>query len=452
MLPKIKPSKKVIYLDHAATTPLDPLVKKAMEPFWSDYYGNPSALYKKGREATNAVEIARKTIAEILACKPEEIVFTAGGSESINLAILGIARQYRLRHKEGGHIISSVIEHHAVLHALDALKQEGFDITLIDVDEDGFINADELKKSVRPETIAISVMYANNEIGTIEPIAQIGKWLRGLNEERLKQQLPKIAFHTDACQAAGSLELDVHKLGVDLLSANGSKIYGPKQTGFLYVRSGLKLRPLVFGGGQEKNLRSGTENVPGVVGLAEALRLAQKERSKENKRLGKLRDYFMEQIEKKIPRVIFNGPEERKKKYNSSLLNDRMVRLPNNINVSILDIEGEALLLYLDSYNIAMSTGSACTSTSLDPSHVILAIGRPYEYAHGSMRFTLGKSTTKKDVDYVMKVLPGVVEELRRISPVHLDPLKPSQVSMEKAFVGENMAKFRNKKLQNGKR
>ncbi len=440
MLPNIKPSKKVIYLDHAATTPLDPRVRKTMEPFWSDYFGNPSSLYKKGREGTNAITKGRQAIAKILNSKPDEILFTAGGSESINLAILGIARQYRLSHKEGGHIIASAIEHHAVLHCLDALKQEGFETSLIDVDDNGFIKQKDLKNSLRPDTILISIMYANNEIGTILPIAEIGKWLKAKNLELRTKNSQPILFHTDACQAAGALDLNVEKLGIDLLSANGSKIYGPKQTGFLYAKSGIRLRPLIFGGGQEKNLRSGTENVPGIVGLAEALRLAQKENLKENKRLIKLRDYFIDQLFEKVPKIVLNGHDDRN-------IKQGLRRLPNNINISILDIEGEALLLYLDSYNIAMSTGSACTSASLDPSHVILAIGRPYEYAHGSMRFTLGKSTTKADIDYFMKVLPGIVQELRRISPVNLNPEKPTQVTMEKAFVGQNMNKFRNKKV-----
>lgn len=450
MLPKIKPSKKQIYLDHAATTYLNPKVKKTMEPFWNDYFGNPSGLYKKGREALNAISVARKTISQILNARADEIVFTAGGSESINLAILGVARQYRLHNKVGGHIIASSVEHHAVLNCLEALKQEGFEYSLIEVDEYGFVKLDELKNSIRPDTILISVMYANNEIGTIEPISNIGKWLKGVNELRTKQNQPKIIFHTDSCQAAGSLDLDVQKLGVDLLSANGSKIYGPKQTGFLYVKSGVKLRPLIFGGGQEKNLRSGTENVAGIVGLAEALSLSQKNRLKENKRLSSLRDYFIKELFKKIPKIVLNGPKDIKTLPSPKVKKgqENLKRLPNNINVSILDIEGEALLLYLDAYNIAMSTGSACTSTSLDPSHVILAIGRPYEYAHGSMRFTLGKQNTKTDIDYVMKVLPGVVEELRRISPVNLDPKNQKQVSMEKAFVGENMKKFRNKQIR----
>lgn len=462
MLPQIKPSKKQIYLDHAATTYLDPRVKKTMEPFWSDYFGNPSSLYKKGREGSNALYTARKTVAGLINARSDEVIFTAGGSESINLAILGVARQFRLKNKEGGHLIASSIEHHAVLHCLEALAQEGFSFTLIDVDQEGFIKIDELKAAVRPDTILVSVMYANNEIGTIEPIGKIGSWLKNLNSDRKQKNLLPILFHTDACQAAGSLNIDVQKLGVDLFSANGSKIYGPKQTGFLFCRTGVKLRPLIFGGGQEKNLRSGTENVAGIVGLAEALKLAQKDQTKENKRLIGLRDYFTTKLLKIIPKVVVNGPAikphlaspSKGEELNKPLLTKEgkgevnLNRLPNNINVSILDVEGEALLLYLDSYNIAVSTGSACTSQSLDPSHVILAIGKPYEYAHGSIRFSLGKQTTKQDLDYVLKVLPGIVEELRRISPVNLNMDKPQQVTMEKAFIGENMNKFRNKKIK----
>jgi cysteine desulfurase len=436
MLPKITPSQKLIYLDYAATTPLDPQVKKVMEPFWTDYFGNPSSLYRKGREGSNAIAQARKVIAETINARPDEIIFTAGGTESINLAIFGSARAAMQTRKDIiPHIITSSIEHHAVLHSVEALKQEGCELTIIDVDEHGFVNPKAVLAAIKTNTALISVMYANNEIGTIEPIGEIGKQLRQINAKRLEQHLPPVYFHTDACQGAGALELDVQKLGVDLLTANGSKLYGPKQTGFLYIKSGVRIKPLIYGGGQERNLRSGTENVSGIVGLAEALRLAQKNRIKESARLTKLRDYFIAQLFMKVPKIVLNGPTGDK-------------RLPNNINISILDIEGEALLLYLDSYNIAMSTGSACTSTSLDPSHVILAIGRPYEYAHGSMRFTLGKDTTKTDIDYVMKVLPGVVEELRRISPINLDPEKPEQVSLEKAFIGQNMNKFRNKKIK----
>jgi len=416
-----------------------------MAPFWDEYYGNPSSLYKKGREGTNAIAAARDTIAKIINSRPDEIVFTAGGTESVNLAIFGAARAYEQTHKRKGHLIASAIEHHAVLHSLDALKLEGWETTLIDVDEFGFIKLDELKKAVRDNTVLISVMYANNEIGTIEPIDEIGKWLKVENSQRATRNLPQIYFHTDACQAGGALNLDVQKLHVDLMTVNASKMYGPKQIGFLFVKNGVRIKPLIYGGGQEKNLRSGTENVPAIIGLAESLKLGQKESPKENARLIKLRDYFIDQLFKKVPKIVLNGPDDRKlTTYDLQLI----TRLPNNINISILDIEGEALLLYLDAYNISMSTGSACTSTSLDPSHVILAIGRPYEYAHGSMRFTLGKSTTKADIDYVMKVLPGIVEELRRISPVNLDINNPKAITMEKAFVGENMKKFTNAKLK----
>jgi cysteine desulfurase len=433
--------------------------------------------------------VARKTIAEVLNCKSEEVVFTAGGTESINLALFGIAR-FRSRpprhdallvpplpesssgqaldqgreREQSPHIITTKVEHHAVLNCCEQLEKEGFRVTYLNVDEEGFVDLDELRNAICDETILVSVMYANNEIGTVEPISKIGSILNKINKDRTPKNLPKIYFHTDACQASGTLPMDVNKLGVDLLSANGSKIYGPKQVGFLYVRSGVKLKPIIYGGGQERNLRSGTENVAGVVGLAEALRLADIDKDKENKRLIGLRDYFLKEIFEKIPKVVLNGPLVQNNSSQPPLkarggedtdafsppLNLRgdwgeLLRLPNNINVSILDVEGEALLLYLDSYNIAVSTGSACTSQSLDPSHVILAIGKPYEYAHGSIRMTLGKSTTKKEIDYVMKVLPGIVAELRRISPVNLDMDKPKDISMEKAFVGENMKKFKKK-------
>ncbi len=402
MLPKVKPAKKTIYLDHAATTYLDPRVEKAMRPYLSQRYGNPSSLYKQGKEAAESVAQARADIAQILHCVPKEIIFTAGGTESINLAVFGVARAFELAQKKKGHVIASTLEHHAVLHSIDALAEEGWSTSLINVDARGFIDLNKLKKAVRKDTVLISIMYANNEIGTIEPIAEIGKWLRKLNIERLEKKLPKIYFHTDACQAGGSLDLDINHLGVDLMSINGSKIYGPKQTGFLYVKAGTRLRPLIFGGGQEKNLRSGTENVPGIVGLAEALKLAQKDLSQENKRLRALRDYFIKQLFKDIPKIVLNGPKDN--------------RLPNNINVSILEIEGETLLLYLDSYNIAVSTGSACTTTATDPSHVLLALGCTPKDAYSSVRFTLGHRTTKTELDYVMKVLPQIVKELRRLN------------------------------------
>jgi cysteine desulfurase len=408
MLPQIKPSKKLIYLDHAATTPLDPSVEKAMAPFWRTSYGNPSSLYKEGREGLAAVSEARQTVAKILGAQPKEIIFTAGGTESVNLAIFGVARAYELAHKKKGHIIASAIEHHAVLHSLDALEEEGWDISLINVDKDGVVKLDDLKKAIRKNTVLVSIMYANNEIGTIEPIAEIGKWVSGLNKIRAGKNLPKIYFHTDACQAGNSLELEAGKLGVDLLSINGSKICGPKQTGALYVKNGTPLRPIIFGGGQERNLRSGIENVPGVVGLAAALQLAQKNLVKEPARVKILRDSLLTQILKKIPGVTINGPDPRNAK--------DLRRLPNNVNISIKDIEGEAAMFYLDSYNIAVSTGSACSSSSPDPSHVILALGKTQKDAFSSIRLTLGKDTTRAEIEYFMKVFPDIVKNLRSVN------------------------------------
>lgn len=410
MLPNVPKSKKLIYLDHAATTYLDPRVKQAMEPFWSEAYGNPSSLYGKGREARGAISSARQTIAKTINSRAEEIIFTAGGSESVNLAIFGVAREFELKNKRKAHLITTTIEHHSVLRSFEALEQEGWKVSYINVDSEGLIKLNELKGAVRPDTILISVMYANNEIGTIEPVAEIGKWIKAFNVERAQRGFPRILFHTDACQAAGALDLNVAKLGVDLMTLNASKIYGPKQVGTLFVKASTPLRPLIFGGGQEKNLRSGTENVAGVVGLAEALRLVQMDRLKENKRLKKLRDYFLEKIFTNISQVVLNGPDGR---------GDGIARLPNNINISILGLEGEILLLYLDSYNIAVSTGSACATGSPSPSHVLAALGRSNNYVLGNLRLTLGKQTTQTDLDYVMKVLPGIVSELRQAKSLY---------------------------------
>lgn len=416
-----------VYLDHAATTYLDQRVKEAMEPYWGTEFGNPSSLYRAGRKAKEALDNARQTVARFLNCRPEEIIFTGGGTEAINLAIFGIAHFYSNILKNvgmsRGHLVTSKIEHHAVLHSMQALGKEGFDVTYLDVDEYGMVKPEDVKKALRPDTILVSIMYANNEIGTIEPIAEIGKIVRQVREERKasNNQTP-IFFHTDACQAAGALDINVEKLGVDLLAINGSKIYGPKGVGCLYVRRGVRLQPLIYGGGQENNLRSGTENVPGIAGLAKALELAQAEREKENARLSELRDYLIQRILKEIPKTVLNG--------------HAADRLPNNVNISVLDIEGEAMILYLDAKGIYISTGSACTSTTLDPSHVILALGRPYEYAHGSLRFTLGRRTTKEDLDYVMEVLPAVVEKLRVISPVRME-VGQKEISHPEAFVGQ---------------
>ncbi|MFA5083857.1 MAG: cysteine desulfurase family protein, partial [Candidatus Paceibacterota bacterium] len=385
---------------------LDPTVKKAMEPFWSENFGNPSSIYQLGIKAKENLNEARGKIAKILGAKASEIIFAAGGTESANLAILGLSRTIQKTLKKPGHIITTKIEHPAVLNSVLALEEEGFDVSTLPVDKHGLIAPQQIMKSIKPETILVSVMYANNEIGTIEPIALIGKLLKKINQERKTKKLPKIYFHTDACQAAGYLDLNVEKLGVDLLTLNGSKIYGPKGSAILYIRAGTPLRPLIFGGGQEKGLRSGTENVPAYAGLAKALELAQKNRKEEARRLEKLSRNLTERILKTIPKTFLNGHPEK--------------RLPNNVNITILDIEGEALLLHLDQYGICASTGSACHSQTLQPSHVLQAIGLPREIIHGSLRLTLGKETTKKDLDYVMKVLPKIVKKLREMSPVKI--------------------------------
>ncbi|MBU6414693.1 cysteine desulfurase [Patescibacteria group bacterium] len=423
-----------IYLDHAATTYLDPRVKSAMDLYWEEEFGNPSSLYRTGRRAKDALDGARASVARMLNAKPDEIIFTGGGTEAINLAIFGGAHFYSNILKNvgmsRGHLITSKIEHHAVLRSCEALEKEGFEVTYLNVDENGLVNPEDVKRALRPDTILVSVMYANNEIGTIEPIEEIAQIIREYREEKRKlvaegdknvhERLP--LFHTDACQAAGALDVNVQKLGVDLLAFNGSKMYGPKGVGCLYVRRGVQLKPLIYGGGQERGMRSGTENVPGIIGFAKAFEIAHEEKEKENKRLTKLRDYFISELQTRIPKVVLNGHPTR--------------RLPNNVNVSVLDIEGEAVILHLDSYGIAISTGSACTSESLDPSHVILALGRPYEYAHSSLRFTLGRRTTKEDLDYVLEVLPEIVEKLRRISPVRMETGQTT-VSHPEAFAGQ---------------
>ncbi|OGY92463.1 MAG: cysteine desulfurase NifS [Candidatus Komeilibacteria bacterium RIFOXYA2_FULL_45_9] len=385
---------KVRYFDHAATTYLAPRVVKAMEPYWSEKFGNPSALYAKGREAKAAIDQARAQVAQIFNCSPGEIIFEGSGTESDNHALIGTALANKAR---GNHIITSTIEHHAVLHALGFLETQGFEVTYLPVDRDGLIKLAELEKAIRPETILVSIMLANNEIGTVQPIKEISAVIKSAGQP--------IMFHTDACQAAGFYELDVASLGVDLMTVNGSKIYGPKGTGVLYVKKGTAIQPYIHGGGQENGRRAGTENVAGIVGLATALELVQAEKEQENERLLKLRSKLIDGL-LKIPKVVLNGHPEK--------------RLPNNVNVTIKDIEGEAMLLHLDEYGIAASTGSACTSGSLEPSHVILALGHPYEMAHGSIRFSLGHSNTAADIDFLLKVFPPIIEKLRAMSPVKL--------------------------------
>ncbi len=423
IFPKAK--RRAVYLDHAAATPVDPQVLEVMLPFLKNEFGNPGGLYAKGRTAAQAIANARKSISDVLGCPANSIVFTGSGTESDNLAIMGIAKGY---FEKGKHVVSNKIEHDAVLHPLDELKKQDFEITYVDVTEHGQVTPKSIVDALREDTILVSVIYANNEIGTINPIADIGRAILKWKKENGRGPLDAPFFHTDACQAAGALELNVEKLHVDLMTINGSKIYGPKGSGFLYMRRGLKVKPIVFGGAQEFRKRPGTENVANIVGLAKALELAQAEKEVENKRLIELRDWFIDQFQKRISKVVLNGhPQD---------------RLPNNVNLSVLDIEGEALILYLDEYGIAISTGSACTSITLDPSHVITGIGKPYEYAHSSMRFTLGKSTTKEDLEYVLKIMEPVVKFLRQISPVNLQIGEAKSVSMASAFVDGGVPHF----------
>ncbi len=394
--------RREVYLDHAATTPLDPRVLEAMLPYLKEEYGNPSSFHTLGKDAKDAIDDARLRLANILHARQDEILFTSGGTESDNMAVLGYARANQ---KDGKHLITSAIEHHAVLEAMMHLeKKEGFEVTYLSPDKFGVITPEQVAQAFREDTILISIMYANNEIGTIEPIAEIGNVI-----QKYRQAAGRAwpVFHTDACQVTGFLDLNVEKLHVDLLTLNGSKMYGPKGVGLLYVKRGIKLQPLVFGGSQERSLRPGTENIAGIVGMAKALELVQAEKVAESKRLIALRDYLIDGIVSSIPKIRING--------------HRTERLPNNVNISFMDIEGEALLLYLDAAGIYGSTGSACTSASLDPSHVILALGMPYEVAHGSLRFTLGHATTKENIDYVLEILSPLVEKLRSISPVRVD-------------------------------
>jgi len=397
-----------VYLDHAATTPLHPEVLKKMQPYFSDIFANPSSFHTPGLEAKKALDAARKSIAAILNAHADEMIFCSGGTESDNLAIFGtlLTTQHAVlgTRYDVPHVITSAVEHHAVLEPLQYLaKTKAIELTVLPVDKFGQVSVKDVEDALRPETVLVSVMYANNEIGTIQPIADIG---RVLLKWRKTHVTAYPFFHSDACQAAGALDLDVEKLHVDLLTLNGSKIYGPKGVGLLFVRRGVKLAPQIRGGGQERGVRSGTENVPGIIGLASALELAQAEKEKENARLTKLRDSLISGL-LAIDKTRLNGhPTE---------------RLPNNANISFMDIEGEAAVLYLDAQGIYCSTGSACASSSLDPSHVILATGVSYEAAHGSLRFTLGHSTKPSDIGYVLKTMPDIVAKLRLMSPVNLD-------------------------------
>jgi len=385
---------KTIYFDHAATTPLDPEVLGKMLPYFSGEYTNPSSMHASGRRAAAVMKKARSEVAKVLHALPEEIIFTGSGTESDNAALFGVARA---NHAKGNHIIISAIEHKAILESARRLEKEGFSVTMLHVDGLGTIDIEECLRHITPQTILISVMYANNEIGTIEPIKELAT---ALEKHRGTNTFPLL--HTDACQAAGALSLNVKELGVDLMSLNGSKIYGPKGVGILYKKKGIKIEPLIVGGEQEMNLRAGTESLPLIVGCTEALRRADEDREDESKRLMKLRDYFIEQLFKKIPNVILNGHPHR--------------RLPNNIHISIPHIEGESILLMLDTHGIEASTGSACSALDLKPSHVLLALGQSADLAHGSIRFSLGRSTTKAEIDEVLNIFPGIVSYLSSIS------------------------------------
>lgn len=389
---------KLIYLDNAATTKTAPEVVEAMLPYFSELYGNPSSVYEFAGKSKQAVMEARKEIAEVLGAKTEEIYFTAGGSEADNWALKAAFEAYK---SKGNHIITTKIEHHAILHTCEYLeKQRGAEITYLDVDENGLVRLEDLEKAIRPETILISVMFANNEIGTIEPIKEIGMLAREHG----------ILFHTDAVQAFGQLPIQVDECNIDMLSSSAHKINGPKGIGFLYIRKGVKIRSFVHGGAQERKRRAGTENVPGIVGYGAAAKRAAETMEVRTAKEVELRDHMIKRITSEIPYAKLNG--------------DPVKRLPNNVNISFRFIEGESLLLMLDGYGICASSGSACTSGSLDPSHVLLAIGLPHEIAHGSLRLTLSEETTREEIDFTVDKLKDIVQNLRNMSPLYEDFIK----------------------------
>jgi cysteine desulfurase len=378
-----------IYMDNAATTPMDPRVKKAMDPFFCEQFGNPSSIHNFGQEAKDAIEKARAQVAQVLKAKPEEIIFTSGGTEADNTAIISIG--YAL-HKKGNHIITSSIEHHAILHACEFMASQGFNITYLPVSNEGIISPDDLKNAITDKTILISIMHANNEVGSIQPIRKIGTLARDRG----------ILFHTDAVQTFGHLHIDVNEMPIDLLSLSAHKFYGPKGVGALYLRKGTPFIPFMHGGAQEQGRRSSTYNVPGIVGLGKASAIAIEEMKREHEQIKSLRDELLENIMNRIEKIHLNGHRE--------------MRLPNNINLSFEGVEGESLLMNLDLEGIAASSGSACSSGSSDPSHVLLALGLSKEHARGSLRLTLGRFTSRKDTDQVLNVLIKVLKHLRSLS------------------------------------
>ena len=388
---------KLIYLDNPATTKTAPEVVEAMLPYFTEHYGNPSSVYGFAAANKEVITRQREIIAGTLGAKDNEIYFTAGGTESDNWALTAAAEAYG---DKGKHIITSRIEHHAILHTCQYLEKRGYEVTYLDVDENGLVNPADVEAAIRPDTILVSIMFANNEIGTIQPIREIGEITRRKG----------VLFHTDAVQAFGQIPIQVDECGIDMLSASGHKLNGPKGIGFLYIRKGVKIRSFIHGGAQERKRRAGTENVPGIVGLGKAVELAVQTMDERAAKETELRDYMIRRIEEEIPYCRLNG--------------DRAKRLPNNVNFSFRFIEGESLLIMLDMKGICASSGSACTSGSLDPSHVLLAIGLPHEIAHGSLRITLGADTSKEDLDYVVDCLKEIVEQLRSMSPLYEDFIK----------------------------
>ena len=391
---------KNVYMDYSATTYVKPEVLEEMLPYFTQKFGNPSSFYGISRETKRAIDKARGQVAEVLNCDADEVYFTGGGSEADNWAIKGIASAHR---KKGNHIITTKIEHHAVLHTCQYLEKNGFDVTYLDVDSEGFINLDDLRNAITDKTILVSIMFANNEIGTIQPIKEIGEICRE----------KKVLFHTDAVQAVGNIPVDVKEMNIDMLSLAGHKIYGPKGIGVLYIKKGIRIDNLIHGGAQEKNRRAGTENIASIVGLGKAMELAQSNLEEHMKKLTVLRDKLIDGL-LKIPYTSLNGPRGDK-------------RLPGNVNVRFRFIEGESILLSLDFKGVCASSGSACTSGSLDPSHVLLAIGLPHELAHGSLRLTMGEGSTEEDVDYVLEVTQPIIERLRNMSPLWDDFIKKGE-------------------------
>ena len=388
---------KCIYMDNAATTQVYPEVFDAMKPYFTEFYGNPSSIYSFAGNSKKAVEDARKTIADFLGARTEEIYFTGGGSESDNWALKATADAYA---NKGKHIITSKIEHHAILHTCEYLEKKGFEVTYLDVDENGFVNPADVEKAIRPDTILVSIMTANNEIGTIEPIAEIGKIAKDHG----------VLFHTDAVQAFGHIPMNVDEMNIDMLSASGHKINVPKGIGIMYIRKGVKIGSFVHGGAQERQRRAGTHNVPGIVGIGKAVELARDNMKERMEYETKLRDHLISRVMEEIPYAKLNG--------------DKVKRLPNNVNVCFRFIEGESMLILLDQNGVCGSSGSACTSGSLDPSHVLLAIGLPHEIAHGSLRLTLSEKNTMEEVDFTVDKLKGIIERLRSMSPLYEDFVK----------------------------